>query len=85
MANLKASKKDIRKIEKRTQRAKHARTRLKTLGKKVISLTSEGNAEALKAAAVAFVSALDKATKQGIIHTNKANRHKSSVAKYIFA
>ena len=38
-----------------------------------------------KAAAIAFVSALDKAAKTKIIHVNAARRLKSSCAKYIFA
>ena len=80
MANLKSSQKDARRIARRSVRNQAVDSRLKTLAKKVKTL-SEKNDPALKAAASAYVSALDKAVKSGVIHVNKARRHKAQVAK----
>lgn len=74
MANLKSSKKDIRRISRRTERNGAARSQLKTLRK---SAVGEASAEDKSA----YASALDKAVKGGVIHPNKANREKSKLAK----
>ena len=74
MANLKSSKKDIRRIARRTERNTVQKSRLKTLRKKVI-----GECEASDS--VAYASALDRAVKSGVIHSNKANREKSKLAR----
>lgn len=84
MANLKSSQKDIRRSARRAMRNRFVRSELKTLAKKVRS-TQNGDPALAKEAAMAYVSALDKAAKRGIIHHNKAARHKSSLSKLIFA
>jgi small subunit ribosomal protein S20 len=84
MANLKSSKKDIRRTAKRTERNRAAKTFLKSLTRKVEAARASGDAQMGKSAAVACVSAMDKAVKRGIIHQNKANRYKSSVASLVF-
>lgn len=83
MANLKASKIDIRKIERRTSRNVQIRSRLKTLAKKVETSLSGDDAAAQKEAVKNYLSALDKASKTGIVHQNKVNRHKARYAKYL--
>ncbi len=85
MANTKSAIKNIRKTATQTVRNTRIKTRLKTLSKKVTEAAQSGDKEAAKAAAVAFVSALDKAAKTKIIHQNAARRLKSGCAKYIFA
>ena len=85
MANIQSSKKNIRRITKRTARNNHIKSTFRTLGKKVLKLAESGDTAATQLAARAFVSALDKAAKRGTIHANKANRHKSAVSQYIFA
>ncbi len=86
MANLKASKKNIRKIERQSARNKQVLSRLKTLAKRVSGLVAENtDKELLKKAASEYVSALDKAAKRDIIHSNRANRQKSAVARFVFA
>ena len=82
MANIKSKKKNIRKIAKQTVHNRKVRSTLKTLNKKVASAETP---EAKKEAAQEFVSALDKAAKVGIIHSNKASRNKSKVAKFLAA
>lgn len=85
MANLKASKIDIRKIERRTSRNVQIRSRLKTLSKKVTKVTEGDDAAASKAAVSEYLSALEKASKTGIVHKNKVSRHKARYAKFLAA
>jgi len=81
MANIKAKKKNIRKIAKQTERNKIAKSSLKTLRKKVLATEDKSEKKEL---AKTYVSALDKAAKGLIIHPNKAIRHKKEVSKFIF-
>lgn len=81
MANLKSSQKDTRRTKRRTLRNNAVKSRLKTLGKKVTTLAAKKNSPELQAAAREYVSALDKAIKSGVIHQNKASRHKAQVSK----
>jgi len=85
MANTKSANKNIRKTATQTVRNQRIKTLLKTLNKKLAVAAESGDKDAAKAAAIAFVSALDKAAKTKIIHQNAARRLKSSCAKYIFA
>ena len=85
MANTKSAIKNIRKTATQTVRNQRIKTRLKTLNKKVAAAAASGDNDAVKSAAIEFVSALDKAAKTKIIHSNAARRLKSSCAKYIFA
>ena len=84
MANTKSAIKNIRKTETQTARNQRIKTRLKTLNKKVAIAAASDDKDAVKAAAISFVSALDKAAKSKIIHHNSARRLKASCAKYIF-
>jgi len=74
MANLQSSKKDVRRIARRTARNLATKSRLKTLRKKAVADPSEANQ-------VAYMSALDKAGKSGVVHANKVNREKSKIAR----
>jgi len=85
MANTKSAIKNIRKTANQTARNQRIKTRLKTLKKDVSAAAASGDKDAVKSAAISFVSALDKAAKTKIIHQNAARRLKSSCAKYIFA
>lgn len=81
MANLKSSKKDVRRIIRRTDRNRQIKSRLKSLRK-----TAEGNlASAAPEAKVkslgSYFSALDKAVKSNTIHRNKVNRLKSRLTR----
>ncbi|MDR1436244.1 MAG: 30S ribosomal protein S20 [Puniceicoccales bacterium] len=81
MANLKSSLKDVRRTARRTLRNCMAKSALKTLARDVRESTG---GEGAKAAAVAYVSAIDKAVKRGIVHKNRANRKKSALSAAIF-
>jgi len=82
MANTKSAIKAARKSERLTVRNKGVKTRLKTLHKKLEEAIKSGDAAASKSAAIAYGSAMDKATKSGVVHKNAAARAKSHVAKY---
>ncbi|MCB1175786.1 MAG: 30S ribosomal protein S20 [Leptospiraceae bacterium] len=77
MANLKASKKDIRKTRKRNALNSYQRARLRTLAKKVRHFTEDGmHSEAVQSLAE-YHSYLDKAGRRHLIHPGQASRHKS--------
>lgn len=81
MANTKSAIKAARKSARLTTRNKAVQTRLKTLHKKFEQAVVKGETEAIKSAGSAYASAMDKATKSGVVHRNAAARAKSHVAK----
>jgi len=85
MANTKSAIKAARKSIRNATRNQATKTRLKTLGKAVQKAAAGTDAEATRAVAIAYSSALDKAVKSNVIHRNAASNHKAQVAKYIFA
>lgn len=85
MANTKTAIKNMRKTERRTEQNRAAKSRLRTLARNLAKVEAEGSAEEKKAAAMKFVSALDKAAKTDIIHANLAQRQKARCSKYLFA
>ena len=84
MANTKSALKAARKSLRNAARNQAAKTRLKTLAKAVQLAATGSDAEASRAAAIAYSSALDKAVKSHVIHRNAAAHHKSQYSKYIF-
>jgi small subunit ribosomal protein S20 len=85
MANTKSAIKAARKTTRLTTRNKGVKTSLKTLHKKLDEAIKLGDAAASKSAAIAYTSAMDKATKSGVVHKNAASRAKSHAAKYAMA
>ena len=85
MANTKSAIKAARKTTRLTTRNKGVKTSLKTLRKKLDESIKSGDAAASKSAAIAYTSAMDKATKSGVVHKNAASRAKSHAAKYALA
>jgi small subunit ribosomal protein S20 len=83
MANTKSAKKNIRITARRTARNQAVFTRLKTLAKQALAARTSEDPVKAKASAVAYVTAMDRAAKIGIIHRNKASHAKSSVAKIL--
>jgi len=84
MANTKSAIKAARKATRNAARNQTIKTRLKTLAKVVQKAAAGTDAEATRAAAIAYSSALDRAVKSDVIHRNSASNHKAQVAKYIF-
>ena len=85
MANTKSALKASRKALRNAARNQNIKTRLKTLAKGVQKAAAAGDAEKTRAAVITFTSALDKAVKGDVIHRNVASRHKSRLAKFVFA
>jgi small subunit ribosomal protein S20 len=85
MANTKSAIKNARKNVRRHDRNARIKSRLKTLAKALKAATAGTDATATGAAARAYISALDKAASDGVIHRNSASRHKSVCAKYLAA
>lgn len=85
MANTKSAIKAARKTARLTVRNKAVSTRLKTLHKKFEAAAASGDQDAARAAGIAYTSAMDRATKSGVVHKNAAARAKSHVAKHVFA
>ena len=85
MANTKSALKYIRKTETRTLRNRQVKSRLKTLSKKVAAAVETKDKDALVAASKDYISALDKAGKQGLVHHNKIARHNARCAAWIAA
>lgn len=77
MANIASSKKRARQGEERRLRNKTRRTNMRTMMKKVLQAVKAGDAEGARAAYRDAASALDRSAKVGIIHRNKAARHKA--------
>ena len=85
MANTKSAIKAARKAVRLTTRNAGVKTRLKTLHKKLNVAVAAKDAAASKTAAIAYVSAMDKAVKSGVVHKNAASRAKAHAAKVLFA
>lgn len=83
MANTKSAIKAARKSKRLHNRNQGVKTRLKTLHKAFETAVKANDAAAAKSAGVAYVSAMDKATKAGVVHRNAAARAKARVAKHV--
>ena len=85
MANTKSAIKAARKSARLQTRNQGVKTRLKTLRKKLDAAIAAKDAAVSKTTAIEYVSAMDKATKSGVVHKNAASRAKSHVAKIVGA
>lgn len=85
MPNIKSSKKRAVISEKARQRNVAARSRMRTLVKKVIAACQKGDKAAAQAAFKEAEPVLDRAACKGLIHKNKAARHKSDLSAKIKA
>ncbi|HMU82665.1 MAG TPA: 30S ribosomal protein S20 [Leptospiraceae bacterium] len=80
MANLRASKKDIRKTRKRNEQNSQSRARLRTLDKKIRTLVAEGKTEDAATAFKSYTQFLARAGQKNLIHHRQADRRKSRMA-----
>ena len=85
MPNIKSAKKRVVIAEKARQQNVAARSKMRTLIKNVIKAVDSGDKEAAKAAFAVAEPVLDRAACKGLVHTNKAARHKSKLAALIKA
>ena len=77
MANSPQAKKRARQAEKRRTHNASLRSLVRTNIKKVISAIDSGDVEQARAAYNSAVPVIDRMADKGIIHKNKAARHKS--------
>ncbi|WP_111641120.1 30S ribosomal protein S20 [Marinimicrobium alkaliphilum] len=77
MANTPQAKKRARQNEKARKHNASLRSMARTYLKRVISAIESGDVEAAKGAYAAAVPVIDRIADKGIIHKNKAARHKS--------
>ena len=80
MANTKSALKRVRQTERRTERNRAEKSRLKTLRKKVASAVESGNKDEAETAFRDFASAVDRAAKTNLLHKNAAARLKSNAS-----
>jgi len=83
LANSAQAIKRARQAENRRQRNASQRSTMRTSIKKVIAAINAGDREAASQAYAAAVPVIDSAAGKGLIHTNKAARHKSRLNQHI--
>jgi len=77
LANTHQAEKRAQQAEKRRQQNTSQRTMLRTYVKKVVQAVAAGDPAAAKAAYDSSMPVVDRMADKGIIHKNKAARHKS--------
>ena len=85
MANIKSAKKRAIQSEKRRQHNASRRSMMRTYLKKTIAAIATGDKEAATKAFAEAQPILDRMASKGLIHKNKAARHKSKLAAQIKA
>lgn len=85
MANIKSAKKRAVTSEKRRKHNASRRSMMRTFTKKVIAAIQAGDKEAATQALAVATPILDRYATKGLIHKNKAARHKSRLAAKIKA
>ena len=83
MANSAQARKRARQAEVRRQRNAGQRSMLRTYIKNVVKAVAAGDSEAAQTAYRSAVPVIDKAVGKGLIHKNKAARHKSRLAQHL--
>lgn len=85
MANIASAKKRARQAVKRHRHNAGFRSMLRTQIKKVVNAIEKGDKEAANAAYQDAVPVIDRMANRGLIHKNKAARHKSRLNTQIQA
>jgi len=80
MPNTKSAARRMRSSARRHAHNKSIKSQLKTLEKNYLSLASSTKKEDASAALRSITSALDKAAKVGVLHSNTTSRKKSRLA-----
>ena len=85
MANSLSARKRARQAEKHRLRNAGQRSHVRTTIKKVLNAIEAGDKSAAEAAFKAAVPAIDRSVSKGLMHRNKAARHKSRLNKHVHA
>ena len=85
MANSAQARKRARQAEKRRKHNVHLRSTLRTAIKRVIKAITAGDKEGAQSEYTSSVPIIDRMANKGLIHKNKAARHKSHLNSRIKA
>ena len=85
MANSLSARKRARQAEQNRQRNASQRSHVRTAIKSVVNAIASGNKETAGAALKAAVPAIDRSVAHGLMHKNKAARHKSRLNAHVKA
>ena len=85
MANTKQAKKRARQADAHREHNATFRSMVRSYIKKVVKLTAEGKKAEAEAAYKEAVPVIDRMARKGLIHQNKAARHKSRLNDHIRA
>jgi len=85
LANIKSAAKKARQAEKHRQHNAALRTRMRSAIKKTVKATQAGDGTAASTALQAAVPQIDTMVSKGLVHRNKAARHKSRLNKAVKA
>lgn len=83
MANIKSAKKRVVTSEKRRKHNVSRRSMMRTFIKKVYAAIAAGDKEAAQQAFNVMQPIVDRQATKGLIHKNKAARHKSNLTAQI--
>ncbi|BDA80116.1 MULTISPECIES: 30S ribosomal protein S20 [Leptospira] len=83
MANLRSSKKDIRRTERRKERNSQDRTEIRTYARGLLKAIKSGNKEEALGFFSKYASKIDRAAKTNLIHKKNADRKKARMAAKI--
>ena len=85
MANSAQARKRARQAERHRARNVSHRSTVRTYIKRVVVAVETGDAEAASTALAAAIPVIDKMANKGILHRNKAARHKSRLTAKVNA
>lgn len=83
MANIASAKKRARQAEKHRQHNASMRSMVRTYIKKVYAAITAGDKKGAEEAFQAAVPVIDRMANKGLLHKNKAARHKSRLNNHI--
>ena len=83
MANSASARKRVRQSERNRQANAAQRSYVRTMIKKVVNAVKAGDKSAAEAAYKQAVPAIDRSVSKGVMHANKAARHKSRLNAHI--
>lgn len=83
MANTKQAKKRVRQAEKHRRHNASIRSMLRTYVKRVVTAIAAGDQKTAQESYKAATPVIDRMVNKGIIHKNKASRHKSRLSARI--
>jgi small subunit ribosomal protein S20 len=85
LANSAQARKRARQAEVSRKRNASQRSMMRTYIKNVVKAVEAGDAEAAQSAYAKAIPVIDKSAGKGLIHKNKAARHKSRLSQHVRA